>query len=486
MATATTIKTVFQFRRATTAEWDANKGVVPAAGEPCFDLDLHTLRIGDGNTPYGDLPVIGGVELKVGADGKSIVLEDNVFRLMGFGAAEVGAQPRKNADGNLEWVVPSTETVEGLKTTVAGLQSDVTNLQTNVTKITQIVMPAEGETDTLLDRVMSLETKMDGTGEGTVDAKIDSKLEAFASVLTPEDDKVNTLMELINYVETHGKEALDMAAEIDALQELVGSASVADQIAAAGHMTKTEAKDTLLSKVEAAATLQHVKYEISSKPVGTLVNYSDKEIRVMVPADTKFVQQNSGPTAAKNQYYIGFKAYAPAGAVSFKEDLAEIISDNTMYYFDGNDFAGVDSYGRKYSICWLSVAHYDEATQTWTRYADSSSKEKCLGYYYSVEWYDADGVKIDSDCIRINLTNEECHNTAEPYYMSQVIKGVSVGGTILDMVNRVVDIPVGAGLKGSDEIEITEDGALSIKTITWDKIVQGSGDLVLDGGGAAV
>lgn len=480
------IKTIFQFRRGTTEEWLANSGVTPAAGEPCFDLTAHTLKIGDGKLTYAELPTIGGVELKVEGDGNSIVLENDVFKLMGFDAAEVGAQPRKNAEGKLEWVVPSIETVEGLKSTVAGLQSDVTNLQTNVTKIEQIVMPSEGGTDTLLDRVEGLEHKMDGTGEGTVDAKIDAKIEAFASALTPDDEKVNTLLELINYVETHGKEALDMAAEIDALQELVGSTSVADQIAAAGHMTKAEAKDTLLSKVEAAATLKHVKYEISSKPVGTLVNYSDKEIRVMVPADTKFVQQNSGPTAAKNQYYIGFKAYAPAGAVSFKEDLGEIISDNTMYYFDGNDFAGVDSYGRKYSICWLSVAHYDEATKTWTRYAEQSSKEKCLGYYYSVEWYDADGVKIDSDCIRINLTNEECHNTAEPYYMSQVVKGVSVGGTLLDMVNRVVDIPVGAGLKGSDEIEVAEDGTMSIKAITWDKISEGSGELVLDGGGAAV
>jgi len=479
------IKTVFQFRRATTEEWLANSGVIPAPGEPCFDLTAHTLKIGDGNLTYAELPTIGGVELKVEGDGKSIVLKDNVFQLMGFEGAEVGAQPRKNADGELEWVVPSTETVEGLKSTVAGLQSDVESLQTNVTNITKIVMPAEGETGTILDRVESLETKMDGTGEGTVDAKIDAKIEAFASALTPEDDKVNTLMELINYIESHGKEALDMAAEIDALQELVGSTSVADQIAAAGHITKAEAEETLLSKVEAAAVLKHVKYEISHKPVGTLVNYGDKEIRIMVPADTKFEHQNSGENADKNQYYIGFKAYAPEGAVSFKEDLAEIISDNTMYYFEGNDFAGIDAYGRKYSICWLAVAYYDEATQTWIRYADKSSKEKYLGYYYSVEWYDANGVKIDSDCIRINLSNEDCHNTAEPYYMGKVVKGVKLGGTLMDTVDHLVDIPVGAGLKASKEIEIAEDGTMSVGVISWDKITEGDGELVLDGGGAA-
>ena len=57
-----TIKTVFQFRRDTTANWDLYKDIVPAAGEPCYDLDLKTFRIGDGETAYENLPVIGGVE----------------------------------------------------------------------------------------------------------------------------------------------------------------------------------------------------------------------------------------------------------------------------------------------------------------------------------------------------------------------------------------------------------------------------------------
>lgn len=61
MATQT-IKTVFQIRRDTTANWELYKDIVPAAGEPCYDLDRHTLRIGDGVKAYNDLPVIGGIE----------------------------------------------------------------------------------------------------------------------------------------------------------------------------------------------------------------------------------------------------------------------------------------------------------------------------------------------------------------------------------------------------------------------------------------
>lgn len=473
------IKTVFQFRRATTEEWLANSGVIPAAGEPCFDLTAHTLKIGDGTSTYAELPTVGGVELKVEGDGKSIVLEDNVFKLVGFDAAQTGAQPRIGVNGKLEWVVPSTETVDGLQSAIAGLQSDMKTVQNTITTIQEVIIPSGDGATSLLDRIESLETDVSG-----VDSKIDEKIEAFASILTPESGKVDTLMELINYVENHGQEALDMASDITTLQNLVGKTSVADQIAAAGHITKTEAEQTLLSKVVAAATLKHIKYEISHKPVGTLVNYGDKEIRVMIPANTQFAHQNSGSNADANAYYIGFKAYAPEGAVSFKEDLGEIISDNTMYYFEGNDFAGIDAYGRKYSICWLAVARYDEKTKTWEQYGAKSTKEKYLGFYYSVEWYDANGVKIDSDCIRINLSNESCHNTAEPYYMAKAVKGVSVGGTLLEMVDGMVNIPVGGGLKSSDDIVVNEDGTMSIKSITWDKIAQGDSELVLDGGSA--
>lgn len=490
MATTKVIKTVFQFRRAKTTEWELNKSIIPAAGEPCFDLDLSTLRIGNGVDTYENLKPIGGVKVDIATDGSSIVMQDNVLKLSGFDAAEIGAQPRKNAEGKLEWVVPSTETVEGLQAAVAGLQSDVTSLQTTVINIQEIVNPSAEGAVPLLDRLESLEAKVDGTGEDSieakVEAKVDSKIEAFASTLTPDDGKVNTLLEVINYVEEHGQETLNMANEITDLRSLVGEVSVADQIANAGHITKAEVEDTMLSKVEAAAVLKHVKYEISSKPVGTLVDYRDKEIRIMVPADADFKHQSSGANADKNAYYIGFKAYAPAGAVSFKEDLAEIISDNTMHTFEGNDFAGIDAYGRKYSICWLAVAHYDEATQKWSRYGDASSKAKYIGWYYSVEWYDANGKKIESDCIRINLSNEDCHNNIEPYYMSNVVKEVSVNGTLLDIVDGKVDINVNVGIKSSDEIEVAEDGTLKIKSISFDKIAQSEDEVIVMDGGSAV
>jgi hypothetical protein len=155
------------------------------------------------------------------------------------------------------------------------------------------------------------------------------------------------------------------------------------------------------------------KYEISHKPKGTLVDYREKEIRVMCPADTDWLFQNSGEGADINKYYIGFKAYAPDEAVSFKEDLAEIITDDTMYYFD-SEFAGTDHNGRKYSIVWLPVAQ--NTNGVWKYHGASSTKIKYVGWYYTVEWYSEAGKLIATDTIRINLSNEDCYNNIKFFY----------------------------------------------------------------------
>lgn len=479
-----TIKMVIQLRRDTTENWLINKDVVPAAGEPCFDLDLKTLKIGDGTTTYENLSIIGGSEgVEFTADGKSVVLEEGILKLAGFDAAEAGMQLRKAADGSIEWFAPSTETVDGLQTAVADLQSDVTTLQTNVTTIEnnvatlqEIVNPSGEGAVSLLGRVEGLEEKVGGT---TVSEQIDKKINEFATKVS-DDGTVNTIKELVDYVAAHGGEVATMAADITSLKELVGGTSVSTQILeaieASGH----------IAEEKTMATFEKVKYEISSKPVGTLVNYGEKEIRVMCPSDTKWVLQNSGENADAFAYYIGFKAYAPDNSVvSFREDLAQTISDKTMYSFEGNEFAGIDKFGRKYSIVWLPVAKYDEATSTWSYYGAQSIASKYIGWYYSVEWYNADGIKVAADTIRINLSNEACHSAIEPYFMANVVKGVSVGGTLLDMVEGKVDIPVGAGLKGSEEIIVNEDGSLSVGQISFSKIVQTEEKIVLDGGSAA-
>lgn len=175
---------------------------------------------------------------------------------------------------------------------------------------------------------------------------------------------------------------------------------------AANYLSKQEYK---LDK------LKSVDYEATGLPEGTLVDYRDKEIRIFIPEDATLPDQQPGENGNPNMWYFQFKAYAPEDAVYFKEDDLEEIEDETLYDFVDNDFAGVDEYGRKYSIIWLAAAYKEN--NEWVLFSTKSSEAHMIGFFYSVEWYDANQKLIGLDKIRINLTNKECHAMIEPYYM---------------------------------------------------------------------
>lgn len=92
----TVLKTVIQLRRGTTAEWQENANVIPAAGEPCLDLDTGLVKYGDGTTTYGELEYSGGTATQashyegVRQDGE---VDADVFtRVLG----EIGATAQKD------------------------------------------------------------------------------------------------------------------------------------------------------------------------------------------------------------------------------------------------------------------------------------------------------------------------------------------------------------------------------------------------------
>lgn len=72
-------------------------------------------------------------------DGMSLEMHEGKIQLKGFAGAESGAQIRKNADGELEWFVPSTDTVDGLQSAVSGLQSDMKTAQGDITALEGLV-----------------------------------------------------------------------------------------------------------------------------------------------------------------------------------------------------------------------------------------------------------------------------------------------------------------------------------------------------------
>lgn len=153
------------------------------------------------------------------------------------------------------------------------------------------------------------------------------------------------------------------------------------------------------------------KCDVSGVPVGTLVDYRDHEVRIMCPADTEFAKQSVGAGGDANTYYMTFKTYAPNdGVVGYIEHIgnnsdAEVLND-----------IKIDEYGRRYQTTWLGIAKFDEVTGTWDYYGSKSTASKFIGWDYRIDWYDANNKVIASDSVRINLSNENCHNINRSYY----------------------------------------------------------------------
>lgn len=221
---------------------------------------------------------------------------------------------------------------------------------------------------------------------------------------TPIDVGVDEIVkseEFITAIDTHIDKVLEGTEEKPGIQNIV---------------------ENLTEKVELIdKSTQKTRYVVSNIAKEAIIRYRENEIRIMFPADMNWQLEPTG--GQSNYYYFGIKAYAPSDeVVSFKEDMLEVINDETMYYFEDNEFAGIEEDGRKYSIIWLPAASYDEASDTWTYFGDNSSEDKYVGWYHTIDWYDAEGNIIGKDSIRINLSNENCHNFILPYYLDEYQK----------------------------------------------------------------
>lgn len=263
------------------------------------------------------------------------------------------------------------------------------------------------------------------------------------------------------------------------------------------------------------------RVEIGNVPAGTLVNYWQDEVRVMAPSDTVWTANR------ENKYYMSVKLFAPSNAKYFRESLAQDITDETYYEFENYEFSGIDEHGCKYSLVWLPMA--EQSGETWTYTGSLSATDKgFIGWYWHANWYDENKNLIGSDIIRINLSNESCHNFEQPYYMikyatkDSVKNTLNVSGATAGQIVKIktvdangspteweaIDIPSGSGLSGVEsvngktgvvtiaasdlitsstdvnKVSIAEDGTLEVSSLTFDRILQSEDEIILSGGGA--
>lgn len=242
----------------------------------------------------------------------------------------------------------------------------------------------------------------------------------------------------VGWVDKDGKKVVvDDSAELAALEDQlatkVDAAEVDEKLALKANFAEVQASiDAAVSDVTAvakaytdgkveAAVKEHLvkKYEIDSLPNGSMVNYREGEIRILCPQNSEFTKQSVGTGGDPNCYYMTLKTYVfDDRVVGYREHLGGQSDSETL-----TDLK-TDKYGHRYQPTWLAVAKYDEATGTWNYYGQNSTNEKFIGWDYRIDWYDADGVVIATDSVRINLANEGCYFISEPYYVGQIKKEI--------------------------------------------------------------
>lgn len=205
---------------------------------------------------------------------------------------------------------------------------------------------------------------------------------------------------------------VDHTADFEALNDKIAALEDKD-VELAGQIEVLDKKIDSL-EIPQECLCEPIKYEIKDVPVGTLIDYRENEIRIMCPTGTEFTKQAVGSGGDPDCYYLTFRTYVPNDdVVGYIEHLGDQVDAEILANF------ATDEYGRRYQPTWLALAKCD-ADGVWAYYGADSTKEKYIGWDYQIDWYNADDVIIASDCIRINLSNEECHSTIEPYYVKDV------------------------------------------------------------------
>lgn len=217
----------------------------------------------------------------------------------------------------------------------------------------------------------------------------------------------------------------DYTSEIDALELRITNLETKAGELEASDADIVEQIKALDGKIDALEIPQEclckpIKYDITDVPTGTIVDYRENEIRIMCPEGADFVKQAVGAGGNPNSYYMTFKTYYPnKDIVGYMEHLDNLHDTEILTK------SSTDEYGRVYQTTWLALADYDASTDSWIYRGKESSKDDYYGYNYQIDWYNADGVMVASDCVRINLSNEECHSTIEPFYINDLTSEIA-------------------------------------------------------------
>jgi hypothetical protein len=254
--------------------------------------------------------------------------------------------------------------------------------------------------------------------ESQIATKVSAE-EVDAKINTTVTDKVNTIVtEKVDAAVTEEVKEV-MAEKVDTVINEKVDTVVNEKVETLVTEKVTEQVTEKVETTVVKAMAKTNKYEILNVPKGTLVDYSDKEIRIFCPETTVWEKQTVGATGDPNCYYATLRTYiSNDDAVGYIEHLGAQVDKEIL-----TDIK-TDGDGRRYQDSWIALARYDGAADTWTYYGATSTNEKYIGWDYQLDLFDADGAMIGVDSVRIGLANEGCYFVNVPYYVGAMEKKI--------------------------------------------------------------
>ena len=451
-------------------------------------------------------------------DGVSIEKnDDGKLTVVGFAAAETGAQPRKTADGKIEWVVPSTETVEGLQSAVAGLQSDVTGMQSDVIALKTTVGDAnDGLVKAVADNksdISDINTKIGNVAEGktVVEMISDAKVEVTEAIMGDAgiDEKYDTLREVADWIladTTNSAELITRLSNIEAdylktadkteieeiittLDDYVGNipegatstnvvAYINEVITALKIGDYAKATD-LADAVTRIGTLE-TDVETLKGTVETLgtdvenLKALDAEKNIIASVDTEQFTIDDDRHLTLNDIAIE-KVTGLAEALEGKVDAVE--GSRLITEDEGDKISKIelDEEGNATFNGEIDLANVIGLTEA---LGDKVSKEEGKGL---------------STNDFTNTLLEKLNGIADGANVN-IIETISIGDETLEVTDKNVALPTATDTKlgmvkgstGINKVSIAEDGTMYISSISMDMLSQTEGEtLILNGGSAS-
>ena len=410
-------------------------------------------------------------------DNKSITVSDGVIGITGFAAATENQQPRKKADGTIEWYTPDTSTVAGLSQTVGQHTQQISTLNEQMTTVQGDITTINS---TLADKANSADVYTKQQTDDKISAAISSVHKpagstTFAALPAPAANVLGNVYNVTDaftttdqFVEGAGKSypagtnvAVVLVGEdykYDVLSGMVdlSNYSTTDEIAQTyatknevttclsgkvdkveGSRLMTDAEGTKLAGIEAGAQVNN----IASVASGELAISEEKELSIVAVAQDKV----TGLADA-----LAGKVNTEAGNCLSTNDFTTPLLEKLNALPAGAQVNAIDTVSDEFTI--------------------SETKELSVAAIAQA--------KI----------------TGLPDALNAKLESVSIAGTALTVTDKGVNIPIATDtllgvVKSStkiNEIAVGADGVMSVNTVSTDKLEQGSDTIVWNGGGATI